>query len=332
MKAVGYQKSVSGDIALTDLDIPCPIARGHDLLVEIKAVSVNPVDTKVRKASPADGEIKVLGWDAAGVVKAVGEHVTLFSPGDKVWYAGALQRPGTHAQFHLVDERIVGRMPATLTFAEAAAMPLTVITAWEILFDRLEVQRAPQAASLLVIGASGGVGSVLVQLAQQRTHLKVLATASRLETVDWLQGFGVDDIVNHRRSIAEQLCAAGYPAVEYIVSLNHTEQHFAAMVELIAPQGKIALIDDPESIDIRQLKRKSVSLHWEYMFTRAMFGTRDLIMQHQILNQVAEMVDAGQIRTTLRQHLGTINAEHVGHAHRLIEQGTTIGKIVLEGF
>lgn len=332
MKAVGYRKSNEGDVHFENVDIPCPTPTGYDLLVEVKAISVNPVDTKVRKISPVDQRIKILGWDAAGVVSAVGDNVTLFSPGDRVWYAGALNRQGSNAEFQLVDERIVGRCPNNIPFTQAAALPLTSITAWELLFERLKVQRADPKATLLVIGAAGGVGSVLVQLAKQLTTLKVIATASRNDSISWLKRLGVDHTVNHHEPMPQQLSKLGVTTVDYVVSLHATERHFPAIAEMIKPQGKVALIDDPEHLDIRLLKRKSVSLHWEYMFTKALYSTPDMLSQHHILNDIAALVESGSIRSTMTTHLGIINAENLMRAHQDIERGNVIGKLVLEGF
>jgi zinc-binding alcohol dehydrogenase family protein len=335
MKAVGYYqtKAITEPDALVDLDLPVPEASGHDVLVEVKAVSVNPVDTKVRKGmAPENGAARVLGWDASGVVKAIGPQVTQFNVGDHVWYAGALTRPGSNSEYQLVDERIVGKMPKSLSFAEAAALPLTSLTAWELLFDRLEVQRAAQGASLLVIGASGGVGSVLVQLAKQLTQLTIIATASRPESTAWLRSIGAHHVINHQQDMQAQLTALGISEVTYVISLNKTDTHFAQIVEIIQPQGKFALIDDPELFDFRKLKRKSVSLHWELMFTRALFNTDDLNRQHEILNLVAQYVDQGLIKTTINQQLGRINATNLKQAHAMLESQQVIGKIVLEGF
>jgi zinc-binding alcohol dehydrogenase family protein len=335
MKAVGYYQSraIAEQDALVDLELPMPVAQGHDLLVEVKAVSVNPVDTKVRKGSaPEAGAAKVLGWDATGVVQAVGGQVTLFKVGDRVWYAGSLVRAGSNSEFQLVDERIVGHMPTSLSFAEAAALPLTSITAWELLFDRLEVQRANAGAFLLVIGASGGVGSILVQLAKQLTTLNIIATASRPESTQWLNAIGAHHVINHHQPMQAQLAAIGIGEVDYVISLNKTDAHFDQIVEVIKPQGKFALIDDPELIDVRKLKRKSVSLHWELMFTRALFNTPDMIKQHEMLNQVAQYVDQGMIKTTVNHHLGVINANNLKQAHAMLESHQVIGKIVLEGF
>jgi zinc-binding alcohol dehydrogenase family protein len=335
MKAVGYYQchAVSEQDALLDIELPIPTAEGHDLLIEVKAISVNPVDTKVRKASaPEAGAAKVLGWDAAGVVQAVGSDVTLFNVGDRVWYAGSLVRAGSNSEFQLVDERIVGHMPTSLSFAEAAALPLTSVTAWELLFDRLEVQRANAGASLLVIGASGGVGSILVQLAKQLTTLDIIATASRPESKEWLNTIGAHHVINHHQPMQAQLTAIGIDEVDYVISLNKTDEHFDQIVAVIKPQGKFALIDDPELIDVRKLKRKSVSLHWELMFTRALFNTPDLIKQHEMLNQIAQYVDQGLIKTTVNHHLGTINANNLKQAHVMLESHQVIGKIVLEGF
>lgn len=335
MKAVGYYqtKAITEPDALVDLDLPVPEASGHDVLVEVKAISVNPVDTKVRKGmAPENGAARVLGWDASGVVKAIGPQVTQFNVGDHVWYAGALTRPGSNSEYQLVDERIVGKMPTSLSFAEAAALPLTSLTAWELLFDRLEVQRAAQGASLLVIGASGGVGSVLVQLAKQLTQLTIIATASRPESTAWLRSIGAHHVINHQQDMQAQLTALGISEVTYVISLNKTDTHFAQIVEIIQPQGKFALIDDPELFDFRKLKRKSVSLHWELMFTRALFNTDDLNRQHEILNLVAQYVDQGLIKTTINQQLGRINATNLKQAHAMLESQQVIGKIVLEGF
>jgi zinc-binding alcohol dehydrogenase family protein len=338
MKAVAYCASLPIDHAdaLLDIELPAPLASGRDLLVEIKAVSVNPVDTKIRRnVAPAAGECKVLGWDAAGIVRAVGPDVTLFRPGDEVWYGGALGRPGTNAELHLVDERIVGHKPAKLGFAEAAALPLTAITAWELLFDRLAVSRdtAKEAGkALLVTGAAGGVGSILVQLARQLTGLTVIGTASRPESAQWVKALGAHHVIDHSQPLDQEIRRLGLPPVHYIASLNESERHFAALAELVAPQGRLALIDDPAQIDVRLLKRKSVSLHWEFMFTRSMFETEDMAQQHALLNDVARLVDSGVLRTTVGERFGAINADNLKRAHALLESNRTRGKIVLEGF
>jgi zinc-binding alcohol dehydrogenase family protein len=337
MKAIGYQKSLSLDHPefLQDIELADPMGEGRDLLVEVKAISVNPVDTKVRKrVAPPAGEWKVLGWDAAGVVRAVGPEVTLFQPGDRVWYAGDLTRQGTNAQLHLVDERIVGHMPESLDFAQAAALPLTTITAWEMVFDRLGLLpgKRPTGETLLIIGAGGGVGSIMVQLVRRLTGVIVIGSASRPETQAWVRAMGAQHVIDHQRSLLEELQRIGISEVSHIVSLNQTDQHFPQIVEAIAPQGKFGLIDDPETLDVTLLKRKSVSLHWEFMFTRSMFRTPDRINQHLLLNEVAELVDAGIIRTTLGEHFGRIEAVNLRRAHALIESGRAKGKIVLEGF
>jgi zinc-binding alcohol dehydrogenase family protein len=337
MKAVAYRKPlpITDDDALIDIELPDPQATGRDLLVEVRAISVNPVDVKIRaNMAPTDGDAKVIGWDAAGVVKAVGPGVTLFKPGDEVWYAGALMRPGTNSELHLVDERIVGHKPKKLDFAKAAAMPLTAITAWELLFERLEVSRdkGVQGKSLLVIGAAGGVGSILVQLARQLTGLTVIATASRPETVEWVKELGAHQVIDHNKPLNEEIARLGLPPVSYVASLNQTDHHWSAIAELVAPQGKVALIDDPAAIDVRLLKRKSVSLHWEFMFTRSMFDTADIQKQHHLLNDMAQLVDTGVIKTTLGERFGKISAANLKRAHALIESNRAKGKIVLEGF
>ncbi|MBN9203296.1 zinc-binding alcohol dehydrogenase family protein [Methylibium petroleiphilum] len=341
MKAVAFTRSLPIDAAgaLVDIDLPVPEPLPHDLRVAVRAVSVNPVDTKVRRnGAHADGSPRVLGWDAVGVVEAVGSAVTRFQPGDRVWYAGSIARNGSNAELHLVDERLVGRAPASLTDAQAAALPLTGITAWELLFDRLLVspgKRGRDSAageSLLVMGAAGGVGSILVQLARRLTGLTVIGSASRPETQAWVRELGAHHVIDHGRPLGEELQRIGRPEVTHVASLTHTDAHFTQLVEALAPQGRIALIDDPEPIDVRLLKRKSASLHWELMFTRALFGTPDMVAQHHLLNDLAALVDDGVVRSTLGEHYGRITAANLTRAHALVESGRARGKIVLEGF
>ncbi|MCB5208180.1 zinc-binding alcohol dehydrogenase family protein [Methylovorus mays] len=338
MKAIAYQHSmpISQPESLVDVTLADPVASGRDLLVEVKAIAVNPVDTKIRRGQqPSAGEWKVLGWDAAGVVRAVGPAVSLFKPGDRVWYAGAINRPGSNSELQLVDERIVGHMPATLDFAAAASLPLTSITAWELLFDRLQIERGGQGygQSLLVIGAAGGVGSILVQLARRLTGLTVMATASRPESQAWIRNLGAHHVIDHHAPLAPQLAEIGLPAPDYVVSLTHTESYFDQIAEVIAPQGKFGLIDDPAApLDVIKLKRKSVSLHWELMFTRALYATADMQAQHHILTEVASLVDSGVLRPTVAENFGRITAENLRRAHALLESGQARGKIVLEGF
>jgi zinc-binding alcohol dehydrogenase family protein len=337
MKAIGYYRNlpISDAESLVDLTLPDPVPGDRDLLVEVRAVSVNPVDVKIRaNKAPEAGQPKVIGWDAAGVVRAVGKDVTLFKPGDKVWYAGSLVRPGTNSELHIVDERIVGPMPQTLDFAAAAALPLTTITAWELLFDRLKISEGKESsdAALLVIGAAGGVGSILVQLARQLTGLTVIGTASRPETTTWVSELGAHHVIDHTKPLSQELKRIGFEGVDYVVGLNQTDAHFEEIVASINPQGHLALIDDPDMFDFRKLKMKSVSLHWEFMFTRSMFSTVDQIRQHELLKRVASLIDSGVLRTTLNETLGTINAANLRRAHELIETNRARGKIVLEGF
>ena len=337
MKAVGYRNSLPIDQAdsLLDVDLPDPVAGPRDLIVSVKAVSVNPVDTKVRMRAAAEpGQFKVLGFDAAGLVKAVGQDVTLFKPGDEVFYAGSIARPGTNSELHAVDERIAGPKPQSLNFAQAAALPLTSITAWELLFDRLglvpgDMQRK---GVLLIIGGAGGVGSIMIQLARKLTGLTVIATASRPESRDWVLALGAHHAVDHTKPLVEQVRGLGFRHVEFIAGLTNTDQHFPAIAEIVAPQGKFGLIDDPKPFDIGAVKRKSVSIHWEFMFTRAVFETPDMVAQHHLLKRIAQMVDAGNIRTTLSGEFGTINAANLKRAHALIESGRATGKVVLAGF
>ena len=335
MKAVAYRQSlpITADDALLDVTLPDPVATGRELLVRVHAVSVNPVDTKVRRnAAPADGQPRVLGFDAAGVVEAVGPLATLFKPGDRVFYAGTLNKPGSNAELQCVDERLVGHMPASLGFAQAAALPLTSITAWELLFDRLGVTAQTEGA-LMIVGAAGGVGSILTQLARQLTQLTVIASASRESTQAWVRELGAHHVIDHRQPLAAELKRIGVGAVSHVASLTHTEAHYAQIVESLAPQGKLGLIDDlTAALDVRLLKGKSLSLHWESMFTRSIFETPDMAAQGALLNRVAELVDAGRLRSTLGEHFGRIDAANLKRAHAAVESLTTQGKTVLEGF
>lgn len=337
MKAIGFTRPlpISDANSLTEFDLPKPAPGPRDLLVGVRAVSVNPVDVKVRaSATPPAGEPRILGFDGAGVVEAVGTEVTLFRPGDEVFYSGNLIRPGTNAQFHLVDERIVGAKPSSLSFSEAAALPLTSITAWELLFDRLRVPYGTktQKGTLLIINGAGGVGSILTQIARRLTGLTVVATAARPETIEWCTRMGAHHVIDHRRPLDEALTDVGIPEVEYIAALTATDQHLPAIVKAIAPQGHVAVIDDPKTLDIVPFKRKSISVSWELMFTRALFDTPDMIEQHRILNEVAALVDAGLLVTTLTHDAGTINAENLRKVHTLVESGKSIGKAVLTGW
>ncbi|MGY3453376.1 zinc-binding alcohol dehydrogenase family protein [Bradyrhizobium sp. USDA 4353] len=337
MKAVGYQQSlpITEERALFDFEAAKPEPKGRDIRVAVKAISVNPVDAKVRKrAAPPAGETKILGYDAVGVVEAVGPEVTLFKAGDEVFYAGSILRQGTNAEFHLVDERIVGRKPKSLSFAEAAALPLTSITAWELLFDRLGAVpgKSLDDRTLLITGGAGGVGSILIQLARRLTGLTVLATATRPESRDWCLALGAHAVIDHAKPMKEQIDALKLPPVGLVASLTHSDQHYKAIAELMAPQGKFGLIDDPAEFSIAAFKGKAISIHWESMFTRSMFTTPDIIAQHNLLNDVSDLIDKGVIRTTLGDNYGTINAANLKRAHALIESNKARGKIVLEGW
>jgi len=337
MRTIGYYepRPISDAASLVDIDLPRPAPTGSDLLVEIKAVAVNPVDTKVRRSRSAqDGQPVVLGYDAAGVVAEVGPDVTGYAVGDEVYYAGDITRAGTNAEFHLVDERIVGRKPKTLSFPEAAALPLTAITAYEALFDRLKVKEpVPSGAgTLLIIGGSGGVGSIAIQLARQLTDMTVIATASRPDSQAWAKELGAHHVLDHSRPMAAQLQALGLEAPGYVFSTTHTGAHLEDIANLIAPQGRFLLIDDPESVSIAPFKLKAVSIHWEMMFTRSMYQTPDIDEQRRLLCEVADLVDAGRIKTTLTEVIEPINAANLRSAHTKIESNKTIGKIVLAGF
>lgn len=338
MKAIGYKtpSPILAADSLIDIELPKPRPEGRDILVEVKAISVNPVDYKIRRSTaPADGaEWKVIGWDAAGVVAAVGSGVATFKPGDEIWYAGSVIRSGANAEFHLVDERIVGKKPSKLGWAEAAALPLTSLTAWEAIFDRLDVKKPVPgaAAAILIIGGAGGVGSIAIQIARQLTDLTVIATASRPETKDFVKSLGAHHVVDHSQPLASQIAALDIGAPAFVFSTTQTAHHINDIAELIAPQGRLCLIDDPSGFDIMTFKRKSVSIHHELMFTRAIYGTPDMEEQARILNEVSRAVDDGRVRTTATLNLGKINAANLMRAHEQLESGTTIGKVVLEGF
>lgn len=335
MKAVAYLQAglpIDDPAALVDVDLPQPVPGPRDLLVKVHAVSVNPVDTKVRHRAQVT-EPRVLGWDAVGTVEAVGEAVTLFKPGEVVYYAGSINRPGSNAEYQLVDERIVARKPTSLDDAQAAALPLTAITAWELLFDRLRIPEGQgEGQVLLVTGAAGGVGSILVQLARKLTALTVVGTASRPETQAWVRELGAHHVIDHSQPLGPQLQALGIEQVQHVASLTHTGSYYEQFIELLAPQGQLALIDDLPSLDAMPLKPKSLSLHWESMFTRSVFQTPDMQAQHDLLTRVAALIDAGTLRTTFGEHYGTLNAANLRRAHALIESGKAKGKLVLEGF
>jgi zinc-binding alcohol dehydrogenase family protein len=334
MKAVACKKASANDKTnpLIDIELPKPQAGDHDLLVEVKAIAVNPIDYKTRmRAELKEKEYRVLGWDAAGIVKEVGSKVSLFKPGDEVWYAGDLTRPGCNSEFHLVDERIVGSKPKSLSFEQAAALPLTTLTAWELLFDRLEITSHTEGC-LLITGAAGGVGSVLVQLARQLTSLTIIGTAARKESQEWVQANGAHYVIDHSKPMLQQLKELGLGYLDYVISLTHSGEHAPELVNCLKPQAKFALIDDPELLDFRIFKTKSISIHWELMFTRSMFQTLDMIKQHRILNEAATLVDQGLIKTTLNENFGLINAENIDKAHALLASGKSRGKIVLSGF
>jgi NADPH2:quinone reductase len=343
MRAVAFRRSlpVTDPEALVDVDLPRPEPGGCDLLVKVEAVSVNPVDTKMRRGGdPPDG-LRVLGWDAAGTVEAVGPDVTLFRPGDAVFYAGSVVRPGANAEYHLVDERIVGPKPRSLGFAEAAAVPLTAITAWELLFDRIGVKRGnagddrSDRRSVLIVGGAGGVGSMAVQIARQLTGLNVIATASRPETRAWVRALGAHHVIDHAQTFAPQLKALGLPAADIVLALAGTAQNAGEIVAVVAPEGHVGLIEGPaafKALDPAPLFTKSVAVHLEAMFARSTFGTPSMIEQHRLLTQIAALIDRGILRTTLKEVIGPIDAEHLRKAHALIESGRTIGKLVLAGW
>jgi zinc-binding alcohol dehydrogenase family protein len=336
MKAIGYRQNLPVDQphALEDLELPAPQPGPRDLLVRVRAVSVNPVDTKVRRnRAPRPGQPEVLGWDAVGIVEGVGAEVRGFQPGDRVFYAGSITRPGANSELHVVDERIAAKAPASLEDGQAAALPLTAITAWELLFDRLRIaQGGGDGRTLMVVGGAGGVGSILIQLARQLTRLRVIATASRPESREWCLELGAHAVIDHAKPLSQALRSAGIEQVDYVASLTQTGTHYQEIIQSLKPQGALAVIDDMEGLDPIALKNKSLSLHWELMFTRSMFETPDMHEQGVLLGHVAELVDAGRVKTTANAVFGRINAENLTRAHALIESGKAVGKIVLEGF
>ncbi|MCL1113643.1 zinc-binding alcohol dehydrogenase family protein [Shewanella basaltis] len=341
MKAIGYKQSlpITHPESLIDVTLTQPIATGRDLLIKVSAIAVNPADYKVRlNMPPVDGEVKVIGWDAVGEVIATGDKVSQFKPGDHVYYAGDITRSGSNAEFQLVDERLVGFKPKSLSNAEAAALPLTAITAWELLFEHLGIkQQSPGTATqsnevILVVGAAGGVGSIFVQLAKTITGATVIGTASRESSSEWVKKLGADYVVDHTKPLTAQIEALNIGPVTHVASLNSTDSYFESYTEVLAPFGKIAMIDDPQALDVTKLKLKSLSLHWEFMFARSMFNAVDMQAQSDLLNRVADLVDQGYLKTTLGQHMGEINAANLRAAHSELEAGRAIGKIVLEGF
>lgn len=337
MKAVGYTQSlaINENDALIDVDIEKPSASGRDLLVKVNAIAVNPVDYKIRqRVNPEAGTPKILGWDAVGEIVEIGADVSEFAVGDRVYYAGDLTRQGTNAEYQLVDERIVGHAPKTLSDSEAAALPLTTITAYELLFDHLALVQQQEKSDevVLVVGAAGGVGSIMLQLLKTLTGTTVIATASRKSSKDWVVSLGADYVVDHSKPLAQQIEALNIGQVTHVASLNNTGAYVEAFVEVMKPKGKLALIDDPESLDVSKLKQKSLSLHWEFMFTRSMFETDDMVEQSHLLNHVANLIDEGKVKTTVGKHLGKINAANLKKAHQILEEGSAIGKLVLEGF
>jgi zinc-binding alcohol dehydrogenase family protein len=334
MKAIAFYQNhpIDHPQALQDIELPTPELRDHDLLVEVRAVSVNPVDTKIRRGGDIpQGGARVAGWDAAGIVRATGPLASRFKPGERVWYAGDITRPGSNSELHAVDERIVGPMPTSLDFAQAASLPLTTITAWELLFDRLRVHAADPSEDnvLLVVGAAGGVGSVLTQLARELTGLTVIGTASRPETREWVLAHGAHYVINHREDWAPQLAALGIEHVTHVAGLNNSAGYVPQIAAVLRPEGQFALIDDPVGLDIGPFKSKSISIHWELMFTRPMFATRTIARQHDLLRRAAQLVDRGRLKHTMTRRIDGINAAGLIEAHALVEAGNMMGKVVV---
>lgn len=336
MKAIGFTRSlpITDANSFAAFEMEKPVPAGRNLLVKIKAISVNPVDFKVRQNSAKETELaapKIIGWDAVGVVEEIGSAVTLFKKGDNVFYAGDLTKPGSNAEYQLVDERIVGFAPQSISSTEAAALPLTALTAWEILFDRIRISaEKDKGKSVLIIGGAGGVGSIAIQLAKKVAGLNVIATASRPETIQWCKDFGADHVVDHKDLINE-MAQIGFKHVDFILDFVDLNAYWDVMAELIKPQGHIASITGSAvPVALNKLKNKSVSFSWELMYTRSMFATDDMIEQHVILNKVAEMIDEKEIRSTVNTVLKGFTVDNLKQAHAMLESGKTIGKIVIE--
>jgi len=342
MKAVAVTRSlpISDAQSLIDLDLPAPVPGPRDLLVRVQAIAVNPLDTKMRMgkshgASGNEAAPRVLGWDAVGVVEAAGAQVILFEPGDAVYYAGNVNRAGANSELHVVDERIVGHKPKSLDVAHSAALPLTTITAWEGLFDRLGISPRGEHAgrSVLILGGAGGVGSIAIQLAKQLGKQTVIATAARPASAQWCRDLGADHVIDHGGDMPAQLRAAGLKWVDTIFCCNSLDTHFPAMVEMLAPQGKIcSIVEHKNPLPMNLLRPKCGTFVWEAMFARSNFETPDMIEQHKLLTETARLIDAGVLRTTLGEVLGPINAANLRRAHAMLEEGHTVGKLVLAGF
>lgn len=336
MKAIGFKEHlpIESKNSLIEFELPKPTAKGHDLLIKVEAVSVNPVDTGVRKSGHGVlKEPKVIGWDAVGTVASIGDKVSLFKEGDQVFYAGSFKRPGSNSEFQLIDERIVGHAPKKLSIQQAAAMPLTSLTAWEALFEQLEIdphnQESNHNKTILIINGSGGVGSIAVQLAHW-AGLKVIASASRPETIEWVTGFGADQTVNHRRDLVKEVRNLGYKYVDFILELNDLDGHWNEMAELIKPSGRIASItENRHPVNLRKLTQKRAKFAWEWMYTKSFYQTPDMITQHQILDQVADLLDKDILKSTLNKTLSPINVQNLKEAHQLVESNHMIGKVVI---
>jgi zinc-binding alcohol dehydrogenase family protein len=334
MKAIGYYATTPNN-GMLDLELAPPKPRPNDIVVRVKAVSINPADHKIRERVAPEGEApKILGYDASGIVESVGSSASIFKPGDEVFYAGDMTRDGTNAELHAVDERVVGYKPKSLDWAQAAALPLTSLTAWEVLFDRLKVPYGTmsQQGTLLIINGAGGVGSILIQIASLLTGLKVVATASRPETIEWVTQMGAHHVIDHHKPFRPQLEALGINQVEYVVGLTATDKHLPQIYDVIAPQGHIGIVDDSPSLDIAAFQMKAVSISWELMFVRPMFATPDILQQHKILNEVSKLVDRGLLKTTMTSFFGPINAANLMKVYEMSGSGKSIGKTVLEGF
>lgn len=336
MRAVGYAASLplSDAAALENIELPVPTPGAGQLLVRVRAVAMNPADVKIRMwIAPEAGQHRVLGLDAAGEVVLVGDGVTGFAPGDQVVYLHGSFDRGTNAEYHLTDAVRAVHKPASLSFGDAAALPVAGLTSWELLFDVFRVtEGAGEGDTLLVINGAGGVGSMLIQLAKTLTKLRVVATASRPETEAWCTKLGADAVVNHHKDIKAQLAGLGIPAPRYVASLAGTERNWASLVDLIAPRGHIALIDDPETLDVKLLKTKSLTVTWELCLTRPLCATPDVAAHAKALARIADLAATGQLQAMATTRLSPIDATTIAEAQALQESGKCIGKTVIEGW
>lgn len=329
MKALTYKNAHAlENFAIVETDVPTPKLRPLDVLVEIKAVATNPVDYKIRSSRSSETDPIILGWDMAGVVKEVGSRVGNFKIGDQVYGSGDITRPGSYAQLLAIDSRIIAQKPTSLSFVEAAALPLTTLTAWEALLEHKDFN-LNDSAKVLIIGGAGGVGSIATQLLKAKTNSMVITTASRPESVAWSRGLGADHVLNHKNDLGDELKKVGISEVDVVFVTTHTDLYLKVIPKILRPFGHMVMIDEPKKLDIFPFKNKAQSIHWELMFVKSMTGYR-IESQGQILKETAELIDSGKIRTSMNKVLKGLTVANIKAAHTLAENHEAIGKIVIE--